>query len=200
MSFDVILADPPWFYNKRSNKSKFGLGANQYDLMKTGDICKLDVSSVSSKDSLLFLWVTGPRLEEGLRVMKDWGYKYITIAFCWVKSNKNNNNPFFGIGYYTKSNCELILLGKKGKTIRPDTNSVSQVIDWRSIFNDIPVTESKLQEHSRKPDEIHERIEKMFPNSSKLELFGRRAREGWVVLGNEINGKTIEEELKCLKD
>lgn len=195
--FDVILADPPWFYNKRKNKSKFGLGANQYELMKTKDIKAIDVNKISNKNSLLFLWVTGPRLKEGIAVLEAWGFEFITIAFCWVKSNKKNNKPFFGIGYYTKSNCELVLLGKKGKGLEPKSDSVSQIIDYREN-EETSVIEANRQEHSRKPGEVHLAIEKMFPDKSYIELFAREERNNWKALGNHLNGKDIREEIDCL--
>ena len=45
--------------------------------------------------------------------MEAWGFRYVTVAFNWFKANKSGT-PFFGVGYYTKSNSEIALLGVKG--------------------------------------------------------------------------------------
>ncbi len=67
---------------------------------------------------MLFLWATFPNIQEALDVMRAWGFKYKTLGFSWIKTNKKNGKPFFGIGYYTKSNCEVCLIGVKGKPIK----------------------------------------------------------------------------------
>jgi N6-adenosine-specific RNA methylase IME4 len=43
------------------------------------------------------------------------------------------------------------------------------------------------REHSRKPDEAYEMIERMYPDLPKIELFARQARLGWAAWGNEIS-------------
>ena len=41
------------------------------------------------------------------------------------------------------------------------------------------------REHSRKPDEVHARIEALCGDVPRLELFGRESRPGWTVYGDE---------------
>lgn len=43
------------------------------------------------------------------------------------------------------------------------------------------------RQHSRKPDEVVERIEELYPNAAKLEMFARESREGWAAFGNEVD-------------
>ncbi len=174
--YNVIYADPPWAYNKRKNTdTKFGGGAmGHYPTMTIKDIKALPVVDMCDDNCALFLWVTFPKLQEGLDTMKAWGFDYKTIAFNWVKTNKNNDKPFFGIGYYCKSNTEICLLGIKGK-MKPVSNKVSSVII------------SKKERHSKKPVEAIERIEELFGlDTKRVELFCRDPREGWDVWGNQI--------------
>jgi site-specific DNA-methyltransferase (adenine-specific) len=128
--YQVIYADPPWKYSSRINlKTKFGGGAyGHYELMSIPEIKNLPVQSIIDTNCILFLWVTFPFLKDQLEVFEAWGFKYKTVAFTWVKLNSKNMKPFFGIGYYTKSNAEICLLGTRGKVIKPATNKVSSMI------------------------------------------------------------------------
>ena len=44
---------------------------------------------------------------------------------------------------------------------------------------------SKLREHSRKPDEIYTRIEKLV-KGPYIELFARTTKKGWDSWGNQV--------------
>lgn len=178
--YDIILADPPWKYNQRANlNTRFRGGAmRHYDVMSVAEICAIPVSEIAARDAVLFLWTTWPRLIEAMSVMKAWGFKYKTAGFDWIKLNKNGT-PFFGVGFYAKSNTEPCLLGTRGKVIHPAVNNVSMAIL------------AQRREHSRKPDEVAERIEKMYPLQRKIELFARQQRPGWDVWGNEVESDVI---------
>lgn len=172
--YQVIYADPPWKYNARNNKSKFGFGANQYTLMKTKDIMALPIEDIAADDSYLFLWVTFPRLQEGLDVMKAWGFTYKTLGFSWLKTNKGNGKPFFGIGYYTKSNCEVCLLGIRGRPPKV-SDSVSSVI-----------IEPK-RGHSQKPIITRDKIVELVGDVKRIELFARDTSDGWDIIEGDDN-------------
>jgi site-specific DNA-methyltransferase (adenine-specific) len=179
LRYSIIYADPAWQYNKRNNSNtKFGKGAHHYDLMHLNDIKELGVPNISDNNCALFLWVTFPRLQEGLDVIKAWGFEYKTIAFNWIKTNKNNNRPFFGIGYYTKSNTEACLLGIKGK-MKPVSNKVSSVII------------TPREAHSKKPDIVRDKIVELFGDIPRIELFARQKVNGWDSWGNEIDSDII---------
>lgn len=167
---------PPWEYNDRTAGAgrKFGLGACQYDLMPIEDIKAMRIKDITDKNCALFLWVTFPFLQEGLDVIKAWNFEYKTQAFTWIKLNQKNYKPFFGIGYYTKSNPEICLLGIKGK-MKPITNTISSVVM------------EPIREHSRKPDIVRENIVKLFGDLPRLELFCREQKEGWNVFGNQLD-------------
>lgn len=173
--FKIIYADPPWMYNARNNfKTKFGGGAfKQYPLMKTKEICDLPVNEIADENSILFLWATFPRLQEALDVIKAWGFKYKTVGFVWIKKNKIKKTNFFGIGYYTKSNAEICLIATKGKAPKV-SNSVSQII------------ESAIEKHSKKPDEVRNKIIELCGKEKRIELFAREKAKGWSAWGNQI--------------
>lgn len=184
MKFNIIYADPPWFYNARNNpNTKFSRGVySHYDTMTTEQICKIPVSQIADTNCALILWVTFPRLKDGMAVMEAWGFRYVTVAFNWFKTDKKEN-PFFGVGYYTKSNSEIALLGIKGK-MKPISNYVSQVVV------------SNRQEHSKKPEIVRDKLVELFGDLPRIELFARNAVDGWKCLGNEIDRTDIFKSVK----
>ena len=143
--------------------------------MKTKDLCELNVRSITDQNgAVLFMWVTPPLLSDGLQVMEAWGFKYVTVGFTWIKTNRKNGKPFFGLGFWTRSNAELCLIGvTKGHPKRVD-KTVAQLII------------SPLQEHSRKPDEARDRIVKLMGDLPRIELFARQRYDGWDAWGNEV--------------
>ena len=173
--YSIIYADPPWEYNSRANhKTRFRGGAcGHYNLMSMEEIKKLPINELAEDNCVLFLWTTFPYLDEQIRLFEHWGFKYKTLGFSWIKINKRNGKAFFGVGYYAKSNCEVCLMGIKGK-MKPISNNVSSVII------------SPRREHSRKPDEVREKIVELFGDVPRIELFARQKVEGWDVWGNEV--------------
>lgn len=145
-----------------------------YAVMDYKEIAKLPIQIIADEDCVLFLWTTFPKIKEGLYVMSEWGFEYKTLGFSWIKTNKENGNPFFGIGYYTKSNCEVCLLGTRGKPRKPITDTISSVVI------------SPREKHSKKPEEVRRRIEQLYGNVQKIELFARQKTPGWDVWGNEV--------------
>jgi N6-adenosine-specific RNA methylase IME4 len=51
---------------------------------------------------------------------------------------------------------------------------------------------------SGSPEEVQNRLDQMYPDVPKLELFTRRQRLGWVCLGDELTGGDIRENLRRL--
>ena len=162
--FPVLYADPPWRYDYSSSSNREI--ENQYPTMPLEDIRALPVPSVTTDDCILFLWTPSPKLEEAIQVLKAWGFSYRTCAI-WDKQK-------IGMGYYFRQQHELLLVATKGAipTPLPENRPASVV----------PV---KREGHSEKPDEFYEIIELMYPDLPKLELFARKAREGWTVWGNQ---------------
>jgi N6-adenosine-specific RNA methylase IME4 len=170
--FDVIYADPPWEYPGSTIK---GVEAH-YDPLSISAIGKLPVEELAAKDCALLLWTTGPHLSNALTVMKNWGFKYKTMFFVWVKLNKKDNEVISnGAGWYTKPQTEFVLLGTKGHVLKHRRSCKVK----QTIF-------APRREHSRKPTEAYEMIEEYFGKDlNRIELFARNERAGWTSWGTE---------------
>ena len=184
MRYNVILADPPWKYNSRANhKTRFRGGAcGHYPLMAMSDIAALPVGDLAAENCALFLWCTFPYLDVQIRLFERWGFRYRTLGFSWIKTNAVNGKPFFGVGYYAKSNCEPCLLGMRGQLPTVSNRVSSLVIAPR-------------REHSRKPDEVRDRIVELFGDVPRIELFARERVKGWDALGLDVDGEDMRQSI-----
>ena len=171
--YKVIYADPPWYFKSYSEKGEGRNATKHYQCSGLSDIISLPVSNLSEGNSTLIMWVTDPFLQQAFKVIEAWGFTYKTVAFTWVKQNKNNQNYFKGLGYWTRANPEMALLATKGKPRRISSNVDQLVV-------------SNRREHSRKPDEIYERIEQLL-EGPYIELFARTQRPGWDSWGNQTD-------------
>ena len=106
--------------------------------------------------------------------MEAWGFTFKTVAFVWVKQNRKSDPLFWGMGYWTRANAELCLLATRGHPKRA-AKDVHQVII------------SHVEKHSRKPDEMRKRIERLMGDQPRIELFAREKSSGWDVWGNEVD-------------
>jgi N6-adenosine-specific RNA methylase IME4 len=180
--FSIIYVDCPWRYGTK-NPAKYG-GAT-YPTMTVEELSNLPVHLIADRDCALFFWVTYPLLEEGLEVIKAWGFRYRTVAFTWVKTNRVAGTYRSGLGHWTNPNAELCLFAKKGHPKRIAKNIKELVV--------APVTR-----HSAKPPEVRDRIIQLVGDLPKIELFARERTPGWVCLGNELDGLDIREALHQL--
>jgi len=112
-TYDVIYADPAWYFKTYSKKGNGRSPEQHYSCMSINDICNLPVNDIANPNCVLFLWVIDPMLQEGLKVIEAWGFKYKTVAFTWAKTNKSEGF-FTGLGYWTRGNPEMCLLATKG--------------------------------------------------------------------------------------
>lgn len=186
--YKIIYADPPWQYRVYSKKGKGRSAENHYHTMNIDDIRLLPVGEIADDDCVLFLWITFPCLKEGISVMESWGFTYKTCGFNWVKKNKKKDTYFMGLGFWTRSNSEVCLIGTKGHPKRV-SKAGPQVCDAR------------VMEHSRKPSEVRERIVELCGDVPRIELFARETVKGWDCFGDEIDGADIRDALKeVIKD
>lgn len=160
--FPVLYVDPPWRYDYAEDTSR--QIENHYPTMPLDDIKKLDVPAADN--SVLFLWVTSPKLLEGIEVMEAWGFEYRT-CMVWVKDK-------IGMGYYARQQHELLLVGKRGTLPVPDPEDRPS-----------SVIQAPRGEHSAKPDDVYALIERMYPLRERCEMFQRRPRPGWSGWGNQ---------------
>lgn len=150
-----------------------GGAESHYVCTPTEELAKLVIPA--DDNSVCFMWVTYPQLEEGLKLLKAWGFKFKTVAFTWVKTNQNGS-IYMGMGRHTRANAEICLLGTKGKGI-PRTNA--------GIYNTQLHPRGK---HSEKPEAFRLDIEKLYAGNdyNRLELFARKESPWWDVWGNEV--------------
>jgi N6-adenosine-specific RNA methylase IME4 len=197
--YDILLADPPWSYRVWNGKRSRTSDAH-YRTMSTETIADLPISRIVNNDAALFLWSTPPAIREAINVVETWGFQYRTFAFVWIKHDKHPVNQTkctkepvlykdgelfgasFGLGHYTRANAEICLLGIRGQMPVAD-KGISQLIL------------SQRRDHSWKPDEQYERIERLYPGTTKLELFARRRRSGWDALGLDLDGRDVRKAL-----
>lgn len=166
--YPIVYADPPWRYehSKTDNRQI----ENHYPTMTLDEICALPVGDIATDDSVLFLWTTSPKLAESMRVIESWGHVYRT-CIVWDKER-------IGMGYYARQQHELLLIATRGAVPVPEpSNRPNSVVRVR-----------RDNEHSQKPQEFYELIERMYPELPKIELFARNRRDGWAVWGNQSEG------------
>ena len=177
--FSILYADPPWDYKgqkQHAGKGKADTGGAEihYPTMKLEELKRLDIPSVCEPDCLLFMWTSSPHFDQAIELMKAWGFSWATVGFVW---NKKKVNP----GFYTMSQVEICIIGKRGKIPQP-----------RGARNIRQYLCKERTKHSEKPLIVMQRIDRMFPTQRKLELFARKLPEGvirdatWSVWGNEV--------------
>ena len=184
--YTVIYADPPWSYRVWSKKGAGRSAEAHYPTMSMGDIKALPVGELADRDCALFLWMTLPMLREAWGVLDAWGFTFKTVAFVWIKLNRQANTLFTGMGYWTRANAEICILATRGHPKRQARN-VHQVIV------------SHIEEHSKKPDEARRRIEALMGDVPRIELFARQYPPGWDVWGNEVES-SVEMRLNLRRD
>lgn len=172
--FGVIYADPPWSFRNWSAKGTGRNALSHYDCLDFRSLAALPVLDLAAPDCALFLWATDPLLPKAIELIEAWGFEYKTVGFYWVKLNskaKHDADYFTGLGYWTRANPEQCLLATRGKPLR-------KAKDVRRLVTD------KRREHSRKPDCVRDRIERLV-DGPYLELFARETKPGWECWGNQ---------------
>jgi N6-adenosine-specific RNA methylase IME4 len=187
--FKAIYADPPWrweswgkYRGPRSGLAPKGdrSADKHYDTAETTDIAALPVADLAAPDCVLFMWATWPMIDHALALIEAWGFEYKTCAFCWTKADARQMQMFdesitadMLLGYWTRANSEPCLLATRGKPKRLNADVRQAIIEPR-------------REHSRKPDCVPSRIERLV-DGPYLELFARTQRPGWTVWGNQTD-------------
>jgi N6-adenosine-specific RNA methylase IME4 len=170
--YSIIYADPAWSYRDKALAGNRGAGC-KYDVMSIDDIKNLPVKDLADDNCILFMWVTFPKLDECLDVIKAWGFEYKTVGFTWVKKYKNGDN-FMGMGRWTRANAEICMIATKGKPKRINAGI-------RQIIESVP------ERHSKKPDIVRDKIIELVGDLPRIELFARDKTEGWDVWGNQVD-------------
>ena len=143
--------------------------------MPAKDICALPVKNIIDDDCALFLWATDGHIPDALQVIESWGFRYITIAFIWSKKTITGKQVAT-LGAWTMKNCEVCLLGTTGNMLK-----------YKKSNNQYQLIEAVRTNHSVKPEKTRQRIEAIFPNLNRIELFARVKVDRWDAWGNEVD-------------
>ena len=172
MKYDIIYADPPWSYQDTGYRTS----KDQYPVLDFKELMDLPIYKIASRNCVLLLWVTMPKLNIVMPIIKAWGFEYKTVAFTWVKKNKK---LFWGMGRWTRSNAELCLLATKGKPKRVSA-SIHSIIEAPNVG------------HSIKPD-IYDKIVDLLGDIPRIELFARESVDGWDATGLDYDNIDIRD-------
>jgi len=224
-TFETIVADPPWVMQDELKMSDVKRGASSnYPVMSITDIKALPVKNlIDPTGSILALWVPSALLQEGLDVMKAWGFDH-KQTYIWVKTKKDS---LISLAKLFKKELKSVnpLKAKDIKKIFSESKKLFSINDILTlnlgrIFRQtheiclIGISDTKIYKklqnrsqrsvslavnlkHSAKPEHLQNSLEKMFLGS-KIELFARRVRPNWVCLGNEIDCQDIRDSLAKL--
>ena len=179
--FGAIYADPPWSFRVWNKDTGNGRSAeSHYSTMSMDEIAALPIANLATEDCVLFMWACWPSLPEALGIIDAWGFTYKTCGFDWMKADDRQSDFLtesvpvqVGMGYWTRANSEPCLLATRGKPKRLHADVRMGIIEPR-------------RQHSRKPDCVHGRIERLVAGPY-LELFARAPRDGWTVWGNQTD-------------
>jgi len=152
--YAVILADPA---NTETDLMSLCLKSDHGDK---------PVQDIAEPNSLLFFWSKAEGLEKAIKIMESWGFQFETVAFSWIKRDRDGN-PHLGKGDWTASNVELCLLGKKGDGLPRRSKEVSSVL------------ETVVLEEGEKPAELRSRILALVGEVSRIEMFPKHKVKGW---------------------
>ena len=167
-TFRGIYADPAWSYNDKQDTPQLGGASKHYDTMTINQLSKLPVNKIAENNSVLFLWVTSPLLEDAFKVISSWGFKYKT-SFIWDKVKHN-------MGHYNSVRHEILLVCTKG-SCTPDN---------KILYNSVQRIE-RNNNHSEKPIEFLNIIDDLYNYGNKLEMFCRTIKkQNWYGWGNEL--------------
>jgi N6-adenosine-specific RNA methylase IME4 len=168
--YPLIYADPPWNFHAWGTDGDGRDIDQHFPTMALDDICKLPVRELATNDAVLYMWTTSAHLMESFRVLDAWDFEYVS-NIVWVKDG-------IGLGCWVRNQHELLVIARRGDIPSPlPANRPSSVI------------KATRREHSRKPDEAYELIERMYPDLPRIELFARQRRPGWDAWGNQANEK-----------
>lgn len=179
--YDVCCVDFPW---KFSGGTKGRPQHYKRMTVKEGIEWGKTTKRLWADNAACFFWITGPHLVIGshIPIMKAMGFTPTSMAFTWIKTTKNAGKLFFmpqdihvGQGLTTLKNAEFCVLGKRGKSLRFNKDVREVIID-------------NVREHSRKPDQYRDRVDRYVgPGRRTVEIFTRYVHPGWDACGNEFD-------------
>ena len=176
---NIIYADPPWHYGSKSAVNNTTGSAikplsDHYSTMSLQELKNMSIKNMTKDDAACFMWVTDSHIDEALEVLRSWGFAYKTIAFNWIKTT-SKGNYCKNVAPWTMKSSEICLLGIKGRMTK-----------YKQANNIESLVIAQRTQHSQKPNEVRKRIEDLFGDLPRIELFAREKTDGWDVWGDEI--------------
>ena len=177
--YNIIYADPPWYYGSKSAVNNTTGSAikplsDHYSTMSLQELKNMPIKNMTKDDAACFMWVTDSHIDEALEVLRSWGFAYKTIAFNWIKTT-SKGNYCKNVAPWTMKSSEICLLGIKGRMTK-----------YKQANNIESLVIAQRTQHSQKPNEVRKRIEDLFGDLPRIELFAREKTDGWDVWGDEI--------------
>lgn len=165
----TIVADPPWepamskIHGKKWVMKNKATPQKHYPVLSVDEIC--DMSPETEPQAHLWLWCLNQHTDWGHKVAEAWGFQ-VWQMLTWCK-------PGLGTGRF-QANSEQVLICRKGKRQgNPFGMTGGTWFKW------------PRGKHSQKPEALYELVEQCSPRPY-LEMFARRPRLGWMVVGNEV--------------
>lgn len=204
--YSLIYADPCWSYDNKGTRAK---ADNHYSTMNLTELKRLPVWDLAADDAVLAMWWVPPMPLEAIQLAEAWGFKVKNMClFTWHKLNQCaernidawleaqkkiegadvsaaaifsalDEQTRMGLGNYTRSNAENVLVAVKGKGIPRLQADIKQMIL------------APIGAHSAKPEECRRRLERLYGDVPRIELFSRGDDPAWHHWGNECDSSVI---------
>ncbi|ENE4829154.1 TPA: DNA methyltransferase [Klebsiella michiganensis] len=200
--YSLIYADPAWSYG---NQISNGAAVDHYPTMSLLDMKRLPVWELAADNAVLAMWYTGTHNQEAIELAEAWGFTVRTMkGFTWVKFNQlaelritkalaeGDVTDFYDFldllnavtrmngGNHTRANTEDVLIATRGAGLERKHAGIKQVVY------------SPLGAHSEKPWEVRHRLELLYGDVPRIELFSRSAATGWSHWGNQCATASVE--------
>lgn len=193
--YGLIYADIPRHFNVHSDETGLDRAPeNHYPTMSFEETLRLPVADIAADDCIMVFWSTAASLIDDLEILAEWGFvtfrPRITNGKLVRKADGSLADPIegsgrycsmqvwdkvkMGLGYWFRDRHEFILVAARGNVVAPAPGTQDQ-----SLFSEVK------SRHSAKPEHVAAMIERLWPNTPKIELFARVARHGWDVYGLE---------------
>jgi N6-adenosine-specific RNA methylase IME4 len=183
-TFDLLLVDLPLAWRAYSPKGEGRSPQRHYHTMDIPALCRLgkQFERLVAKNAIAAFWLYGPRQFDVPAVAQAFGFsKYssdLLANFDWIKLDREGR-PRIVKGKTTRKGRESVASFKRGRGLKIVDHKVSQV-----IF-------APVGQHSVKPQQVHERLEQLYGDVRRLELFARRERPGWTPWGNQVEAAGV---------
>lgn len=174
--YDLIYADPPWKQSKGGKKAVRPVTSGKpldYPVCSLAEITEhlRQADSLTGDNAILFLWTIDKYLFEAQEMAEGLGYK-LHARMIW---NKVTGIP---AAFTIRYGHEYLLYMYKGKLLPVAENERGKI---HSVFTE------QVKRHSQKPITAYEIIERLYPQTRKIEMYARNERSGWDCWGNEVS-------------